>query len=70
MRWKGRRGSTNVEDRRGMRAGPVLAGGGIGTVVIALIVFFLGGDPGAVVQTGPDGCCTAAHRGRPAARKR
>ena len=51
MRWIGGRGSSNVEDRRGM--GPGLVGGGIGTVVIALIVMLMGGDPGAVLQNQP-----------------
>lgn len=50
MRLGGVRRSTNVQDRRGMR-GPVV-GGGIGAVVVALIVMFLGGDPGAVLQQG------------------
>lgn len=44
MKWRGRRASTNVEDRRG-KGGTVLVGGGIGTVVIALVILFLGGDP-------------------------
>lgn len=44
MKWRGRRESSNVEDRRGMR-GTAVVGGGIGTVVIALVVLFLGGDP-------------------------
>ncbi len=44
----GDRESSNVEDRRGM--GPMVAGGGLGTVVLALIVYLLGGDPGAVIQ--------------------
>jgi predicted metalloprotease len=48
MRLGGRR-SSNVEDRRGM-GGPLIAGGGIGAVVIALIVMFLGGDPNVVLQ--------------------
>jgi hypothetical protein len=48
MRLGGRR-SSNVEDRRGMR-GPMMAGGGIGAVVIALIVIFMGGDPNVVLQ--------------------
>lgn len=52
MRWRGRQGSSNVEDRRGM--GPMLiGGGGLGTLVIALLVFFLGGDPSDVIQTAP-----------------
>ena len=44
MRWKGRRQSTNVEDRRGKTPKKVL-GGGIGTIIIVLIVYMLGGDP-------------------------
>ncbi len=44
MRWRNREGSSNVEDKRGLSS-KGLIGGGIGTIVIALIVFFLGGDP-------------------------
>ncbi|RBW69665.1 KPN_02809 family neutral zinc metallopeptidase [Bacillus taeanensis] len=44
MKWKGRRASTNVEDRRG-RGGKTLVGGGIGGLVIVVIVMLLGGDP-------------------------
>lgn len=36
MQWKGRRNSTNVEDRRG-RGGKTIVGGGIGGMVILLI---------------------------------
>lgn len=49
MNWKGRRQSDNVEDRRGISGG-TLVGGGLGTLVIALIVMFLGGDPKDVLQ--------------------
>ena len=42
MRWQGRQGSSNVEDRRGVRFGR--AGGiGIGTIVLAINVVLLGG---------------------------
>ncbi len=51
MKWKGRRQSENVEDRRGMAAPTAVAGGGLGVIVIALIVLFLGGDPGTVLDT-------------------
>lgn len=50
MRWTGRRGSSNVEDRRGMSGGKMAAGGGIGTIVIVLIVWLLGGDPGQMLS--------------------
>ena len=49
MRLSGRR-SSNVEDRRGMSV-PLVAGGGIGTVVLVLVALFLGVDPSEVVQT-------------------
>ena len=51
MRWQGGRQSGNVEDRRGM--GGVAVGGGIGTVLIAIVVMLLGGDPGTVLQQAP-----------------
>ncbi len=52
MRWQGREGSRNVEDRRGSR-GKMAAGGlGLGSIVVALIVVLLGGDPTALLQQG------------------
>ncbi len=51
MRIEGRRTSNNVEDRRGMSTrGKMAVGGGLGTVVIALIVLLLGGDPTSVLN--------------------
>ena len=44
MLWKGRKESSNVEDRRG-RSAKVMVGGGIGTVILILAIYFLGGDP-------------------------
>lgn len=51
MRWRGRRGSENVEDRRSSR-GPAMAGGGsiLGILFIMLLVWLLGGDPLAVLR--------------------
>lgn len=51
MRWIGRRESGNVEDRRGSGGSGTLIGGGIGSVVIAVIVYLLGGDPSQVLNT-------------------
>jgi len=51
MRWKGREQSGNVEDRRGMGTGKVVAGGTIGTLVVVLIVWLLGGDPSQVIDS-------------------
>lgn len=51
MRWKGRRESSNVEDRRGMSpGGRGLVGGGIGTIAIVIVVLLLGGDPTSIIQ--------------------
>lgn len=44
MRWKGRRKSSNVEDRRGKKTTGI-AGGGVGIIVVMLIVYLLGGNP-------------------------
>jgi len=52
MRWQVGRRSSNVEDRRGMGVAPVAVGGGIGTIVLALIVMFLGGDPSIILNQG------------------
>ncbi|SFP69130.1 KPN_02809 family neutral zinc metallopeptidase [Parafilimonas terrae] len=49
MQWRGRREGGNIEDRRGMSGGK-LAFGGIGGLVIAVIVYFLGGDPSQIPQ--------------------
>ena len=45
MQWRGGRQSTNVEDRRGMRLGPGLVGGGLGTIALVVLGLFLGVDP-------------------------
>ncbi|MBA2116534.1 KPN_02809 family neutral zinc metallopeptidase [Bremerella alba] len=51
MRWRGRRGSDNVEDRRSSK-GPAMAGGGsiVGILFIMLLVWLLGGDPMAILR--------------------
>ncbi len=55
MKWQGRRGSSNVEDRRGTSTGTKVVGGGIGTIVIVLLVYLLGGDPSAVIEQSGSG---------------
>ena len=51
MRWKGRKESSNVEDRRGMSpGGKGMVGGGIGTIAIVIVVLLLGGDPTSIIQ--------------------
>ncbi len=52
MRWEGREQSSNVEDRRGMAmaAGGLVAGGGLGTIVLMLIMMFLGANPQQLME--------------------
>lgn len=50
MLWKGRRQSSNVEDRRG-RGPKAAAGGGLVTIIIVLAVYLLGGDPSQFIDT-------------------
>lgn len=50
MRWRDGRRSSNIEDRRGMRAAPRLLGGGIGTIVIILLALYFGVDPTPLLQ--------------------
>jgi uncharacterized protein len=44
MQWRGRRQSSNVDDRRGISGGGLVAGGGIISVIIYLVYSFLGGS--------------------------
>ncbi len=70
MRWEGQRRSDNVEDRRGVRVPGGMAGGGIGTVLVVMLISWvtgvnplllfqmadgLGGGSPAPTQTGPTG---------------
>ena len=45
MRWKDRRRSSNIEDRRASGTGTKLVGGGIGTIAIVLAAMYFGVDP-------------------------
>ncbi|NJC27336.1 KPN_02809 family neutral zinc metallopeptidase [Neolewinella antarctica] len=61
MRLDGRESSRNIDDRRGRRGGGMstgkkTAGGlGIGGILIALVVMFLGGDPGEFLGVSNNG---------------
>ncbi len=44
MKWQGRRGSANIEDRRRMSGGRVVGGGGLGLIALLVIGYFLGVD--------------------------
>jgi predicted metalloprotease len=57
MRWRDRRESDNVEDRRGMsipRGAKVGGLSGLGLVAVVLIGMFLGIDPTVLLQGGPE----------------
>lgn len=56
MRWQGRKGSSNVEDRRGGRGRRVGTGFGLGTILIIVIALIFGENPLQLlqqVQSGP-----------------
>src|SRR5262245_43949349 len=60
MRWETGRRSENIEDRRGMRMGPV-GGGGIGFLLIILVVSWLTGtNPLTLLQMADGGGGSAA----------
>lgn len=50
MKWRGRRGSRNIEDRRGMRAGGAGGVGIVGMVAVLAFGYFFGIDISPVVQ--------------------
>ena len=52
MRWRGRRESTNVEDRRGIGRGGMAVGGGLGTIVLIVLALLFGADPRELLDQG------------------
>ncbi len=52
MRWQGRRGSRNIEDRRGRSRAAIGGFGGIGALVIVLVGWFFGVDLSPLLQQG------------------
>jgi uncharacterized protein len=50
MRWEGREGSSNVEDRRGMGVGRGAGLGCGGMLVVAVIAMLMGADPQQILQ--------------------
>jgi predicted metalloprotease len=52
MRWEEGRRSSNIEDRRGARR-PVVAGGGIGFILLLLVAMYFGIDPTFLLQQAP-----------------
>ncbi len=50
MLWKGRRQSSNVEDRRGSAGRKTVVGGGIGVIIVIIISLLMGEDPTKILQ--------------------
>ncbi len=50
MKWRGRQGSGNMEDRRGMSGGKLAVGGGAIGLIVLLINMFMGGDSSAIMN--------------------
>jgi predicted metalloprotease len=50
MKWKEGRRSTNVEDQRGSRAGPVAIGGAIGLLIMLGLAVMSGADPASIID--------------------
>ena len=55
MKWRGRRGSRNIEDRRRMRAGKSGGVGIVGVLIILAIGYFFGVDVTPLLQGGGGG---------------
>ena len=51
MQWRGRQGSGNVSDRRGM-GGKLAVGGGLGGIVVLILSLLLGGNPLETINVG------------------
>jgi predicted metalloprotease len=65
MRWRGERQSTNIEDRRGMSAGKMAVGGGLGTVLIMILALVFGFDPQTLLQQLPNDQTSQVQSSRP-----
>ncbi|MCB0761164.1 MAG: neutral zinc metallopeptidase [Flavobacteriales bacterium] len=55
MKWKGRQGSSNVQDVRGSGGKKAMGGLGLGGIVILIIYVLLGGDPQQALDSGAMG---------------
>lgn len=65
MRWRGERQSSNIEDRRGMSAGKVAVGGGLGTVLLLIIALIFGADPRQLLEQLPTEPSSEVQSSRP-----
>lgn len=65
MRWRGKRQSNNVEDRRGLSGGKIAAGGGIGVIILFVLGLLTGKDFSqfaGLLQGGNESTITAEER--------
>jgi len=65
MRWRGERQSSNIEDRRGMSAGRVAVGGGLGTLLLLIIALIFGADPRQLLEQIPTEPSSQVQSSRP-----
>lgn len=65
MRWRGERQSTNIEDRRGVSAGRVAVGGGLGTLLLMILAFVFGVDPRQFMEQAPNSPPSQVQTSRP-----
>jgi len=69
MKWRDRRQSENVEDRRGLTPGRVVVGGGLGGLVVLILALILGADPQQLLEQlpakNPEGSVPASRTTRP-----
>jgi predicted metalloprotease len=67
VKWRGRAGSQNIEDRRGMSGGGMAVGGGLGGLVLVLLLSALTGqNPVDLINTVGTDSGTVAPGGAPA----
>ena len=65
MRWRGERESTNIEDRRGMGAGRIAVGGGLGTLLLMILALVFGVDPRQLLEQVPNNPPAQVQSSRP-----
>lgn len=65
MRWRGERQSSNIEDRRGLSAGKVAVGGGLGTIVVLVLALLFGINPQTLLEQLPTEPSSGIQSSRP-----
>jgi len=65
MRWRGERQSTNIEDRRGISAGRVVGGGGLGALLLMVLALVFGVDPRQFMEQVPESPPSQVQTSRP-----